>query len=221
MTETTLSLVRHGEVHNPNCIYYGRLPGYALSTLGRQQAEAAANVFAEANAFASATPFASANSFAAAALFSSPLLRARQTAEIILSRLPGIDLRMQLSSLLIEVGSPFDGLPRDELIRRNWDVYTGSQLPYEQPTDVLSRVLKFVGLVRRRYPGQHVIAVTHGDPIQFLAQWAKDQAVGPMNEDLPYPGPASISTFIFSEAAGSSALEGKPVYRYFDPARKR
>lgn len=206
MKETTLSLVRHGEVHNPKCIYYGRLPGYGLSALGRQQADTAAHFLAEA---------AEQDHNQVAAMFSSPLLRARQTAEIILSRLPGIDLRLQISSLLIEVGSPFDGLPRDELIRRNWDVYTGSKSPYEQPTDILGRMLKFTTLVCRRFPGQHVIAVTHGDPILFLAQWAQDQTIGEMNEEVPYPGPASISTFIFPAAPG-----GKPVYRYRDPARQ-
>ncbi len=50
---TTLYFVRHGQVHNPDGIYYGRLPGYALSASGR------------------------------AAVYCSPLLRTRQTARII------------------------------------------------------------------------------------------------------------------------------------------
>ena len=42
MTETStikVHLMRHGEVHNPGGILYGRLPGYHLSTLGHQMAQ--------------------------------------------------------------------------------------------------------------------------------------------------------------------------------------
>ena len=43
---TLVHLVRHGEVHNPEGILYGRLPGYHLSDLGRQMAEAVVPFFA-------------------------------------------------------------------------------------------------------------------------------------------------------------------------------
>ena len=33
MTKTIVHLVRHGEVHNPDRILYGRIPGYHLSTV--------------------------------------------------------------------------------------------------------------------------------------------------------------------------------------------
>src|SRR5665809_35607 len=39
---TVVHLLRHGEVHNPEGVLYGRLPGYHLSELGRQMAERAA-----------------------------------------------------------------------------------------------------------------------------------------------------------------------------------
>jgi broad specificity phosphatase PhoE len=39
MSVTTVHLVRHGEVHNPDGILYGRLPGWHLSDLGRQMAD--------------------------------------------------------------------------------------------------------------------------------------------------------------------------------------
>src|SRR5699024_4639722 len=38
MSTTTVHLVRHGEVHNPERILYGRLPGYRLSERGEQMA---------------------------------------------------------------------------------------------------------------------------------------------------------------------------------------
>ena len=43
---TVVHLLRHGEVHNPEKILYGRLPGYRLSDLGRAMAERAAEWFA-------------------------------------------------------------------------------------------------------------------------------------------------------------------------------
>jgi broad specificity phosphatase PhoE len=38
----TVHLLRHGEVHNPGRVLYGRLPGFKLSELGERQAMAAA-----------------------------------------------------------------------------------------------------------------------------------------------------------------------------------
>ncbi|MFE0028151.1 histidine phosphatase family protein [Amycolatopsis sp. NPDC059021] len=38
MTKTIVHLLRHGEVHNPEKVLYGRLPGYRLSDRGQQQA---------------------------------------------------------------------------------------------------------------------------------------------------------------------------------------
>ena len=35
-SETTVHLLRHGEVHNPEGVLYGRLPGFHLSELGRR-----------------------------------------------------------------------------------------------------------------------------------------------------------------------------------------
>jgi len=37
---TVVHLLRHGEVHNPNHVLYGRLPGYHLSANGRMMAAA-------------------------------------------------------------------------------------------------------------------------------------------------------------------------------------
>ncbi|MDD7928974.1 histidine phosphatase family protein [Microbacterium thalli] len=42
MPAARLHLVRHGEVHNPGRVLYGRLPGFGLSEDGRRMARAAA-----------------------------------------------------------------------------------------------------------------------------------------------------------------------------------
>ena len=62
---TTVHLLRHGEVHNPDRVLYGRLPGFGLSELGIAQAGLAADFLAQ-------RPIGH--------LVSSPLERAQQTA---------------------------------------------------------------------------------------------------------------------------------------------
>jgi len=65
-TRTTVHVVRHGEVHNPAKILYGRLPGFRLSELGRQLAKADAQALADRDV---------------THVVASPLERARETAE--------------------------------------------------------------------------------------------------------------------------------------------
>ena len=42
MVATLIHLVRHGEVHNPDRVLYGRIPGFHLSALGHRMAASAA-----------------------------------------------------------------------------------------------------------------------------------------------------------------------------------
>ena len=50
MALTRVHVMRHGEVHNPEGILYGRLPGYRLSERGQSQAQAVADAAALAGA---------------------------------------------------------------------------------------------------------------------------------------------------------------------------
>ena len=56
---------------------------------------------------------------------------------------------------------------------RNWDIYTGTEPPYEQPADILRRVQEFVAEVRAQHCGQRIALVTHGDVVMFMTLWAK------------------------------------------------
>jgi broad specificity phosphatase PhoE len=67
MPAARLHLVRHGEVHNPDGILYGRLPNFHLSDKGRLMADLAVAAVAEQG-----RPISK--------LLSSPLLRAQQSA---------------------------------------------------------------------------------------------------------------------------------------------
>lgn len=88
---TVVHLLRHGEVHNPNHVLYGRLPGFRLSTLGEQQADLA-------GAYLAQRPIGY--------LACSPLERARQTAAP-LAALTG--LTPVLDEHLIEAENKFEG----------------------------------------------------------------------------------------------------------------
>ena len=186
--KTTISFVRHGLVHNPRAIAYGRLPGFRLSDEGRRQAIGVRDALRH-------QPIA--------AIFSSPMLRARQTAGIILEAHPGLQVRV--SKLINEVHVPFDGWPLEKMVARNWDIYSNPDPAYEQPDDVIARVQRFVNRIRREYAERHVVAVTHGDVVAFTLLWAGRRAIDPANKHHldqlgvsdGYPVTASISTLTF------------------------
>src|SRR5690625_2767542 len=67
MARTLVHLLRHGEVHNPDSILYGRLAGYNLSDLGNEMARMAADDLVARGANVTH-------------VVSSPLERAQQTA---------------------------------------------------------------------------------------------------------------------------------------------
>jgi broad specificity phosphatase PhoE len=92
MAETTIvHLLRHGEVHNPNGVLYGRLPGYHLSATGRAMADAAADFFAER---------------IVATVYASPLTRAQETAQPVAGR---HGLPIVTDEGLIESGNVLEG----------------------------------------------------------------------------------------------------------------
>jgi len=89
----TVHLLRHGEVHNPDGVLYGRLPGFRLSELGERQAQAAADWLAGRDV---------------RHLVSSPLERARQTAAP-LAAATGLDVA--IDERLVEADNHLQGRP--------------------------------------------------------------------------------------------------------------
>lgn len=93
MPADRLHLVRHGEVHNPGGVLYGRLPHFHLSSRGEQMAELAAAELVESGR-------------SIAYLGSSPLLRTQQSAQPIASAL---GLEILTDERLIEPYNVFEG----------------------------------------------------------------------------------------------------------------
>jgi broad specificity phosphatase PhoE len=190
---TRISFVRHGEVFNPKRIVYGRLPRFHLSVKGLEEARATGRRL-------SASPIA--------AVFTSPMLRARQTAKLVTSSHRNIPI--SISTLLIEVCSPFQGRPNAEADRVKWNLFDGADCQFEQPADIVRRVRRFIDRTRRRLSGQHSVAVTHGDVVAFTILWAKgvdlhpDRRLDLRDHGFPdrYPSTGSVTTLIFGRSSG-------------------
>jgi|SRR5690606_6915808 broad specificity phosphatase PhoE len=185
---TTIHFVRHGEVHNPQQILYGRLPEYRLSENGQQQARAA-------GAYMSTRPLA--------AIFSSPQPRTQETAGYIAQHHP--HLTVTIDPRLDEIHSPYQGRPLSELAAMGWDLYSNIDPEFEQPADIVKRTREFIAFARQEYAGREIAAITHGDVIAFLFLVIKGvvPAAGHkpnfMELGLPeiYPNTASVSTVTF------------------------
>lgn len=91
-TQTIVHLVRHGEVHNPEGVLYGRLPGFRLSDLGRSQAETVARVLGQGHDIVS--------------IVASPLQRAQETAAPLAEAL---GLPVGIDDDIIEADNRFEG----------------------------------------------------------------------------------------------------------------
>lgn len=187
---TVIHLIRHGDVHNPDEIYYGRIPNFRLSEKGRGQAKSAGQ-------FIKSKPVT--------ALFASPQQRTQETAKIIAEQIGEIDIITD--ERLNEVYTPHDGMTMEALIARNFDLYTGNQPPYELAQDIQNRAVDFLNDIREKYPKQHVIGISHGDILTFSLMYAKQvgidmeakgnlEALGITDE---YPATASILSFSFED----------------------
>jgi broad specificity phosphatase PhoE len=150
---TVVHLLRHGEVHNPNHVLYGRLPGYHLSANGRMMAAAAAD-------YLDGRPVA--------AVFASPLERAQETAQPVADRL---GLQITTDDRLIESANVLEGksvslasLAVNPLNWKYlWNPFTPSWgEPYGQ---VVARVRQVIDRAREAARGQESVCVSHQLPI--------------------------------------------------------
>jgi len=202
--ETTLYLMRHGEVHNPDQILYGRMPDFYLSEEGKRQAQKAGEWLQDKDI---------------TQIYCSPMERAQQTAGIVAEYQEDIDPRHD--ERIIEILTPHEGRPLAELEALKWDMYTGNEPPYEVPETILERVHDFFEFVLDQHTGESVIAVGHGDILVF--PWLHAQGVTPevhmkdglMTFGLPeiYPATASIMTFTLTD----SPRKTRPTVSYTRP----
>lgn len=175
---TTIWLARHAEVHNPGQILYGRLPRMGLSPEGQRQARALGQ-------FLEDRPLA--------AIYSSPMLRARRTAETILAAHPELR-RIRLSSDLLEIRSGWQGEPLVALEAIDWDLYTHPRDDADETLQMIyARMLRWLKRMLRRHAGSEVVGVSHGDPILILTGALRGLPLDPQHIfPRPYIDPASL-----------------------------
>lgn len=144
---TKIFFVRHGEVDNPKKVWYGRLPGFDLSSEGKRQIIKTAK-------------FLSKNKINA--IYASPLLRAKQSAEIISKTL---NLPINYSDDLLEIKSSLQGKPNDYISSHTvkFNIFTDETIE-----DVNDRMQKFIKETISKHKGKNIAAVTHGDPIMIV-----------------------------------------------------
>ena len=151
---TIIYFVRHGKPDNPKGMIKGRLPGFPLNELGKEQSK-------ETGERLSSRPIA--------AIYSSPILRCRQTARIIQKYFPKISIKY--SNLVIEVKSKWQGRPYSLILNSSFREYLKDN--NEHPKKIAARMLRFCEKVKRKYPGQEVICVTHGGTVWALQKKLK------------------------------------------------
>lgn len=154
MTETIVHLLRHGEVHNPSGVLYGRLPGYQLSELGLAMAQRVADVVGDRDI---------------TSVVASPLERAQQTAAP-LAAARGVEI--VTDERVIESASKFEGegfgrgartLLNPRTWRYLWNPFTPSWgEPY---AEIAARMMAAVHDARAAALGHEAVIVSHQLPI--------------------------------------------------------
>lgn len=182
---TVVHLLRHGEVHNPEGVLYGRLPGYHLSANGRAMAEAAADHFADRNI---------------TTVYASPLTRAQETAQPVADR---HGLTLVTEDRLIESENVLEGttvslkhLARNPVNWRYlWNPFTPSW--GEAYTKVVARMWAAVERARDENTGAEAVCVSHQLPIWVTRLHAENRRLwhNPKSREC---GLGSVTSFTFS-----------------------
>jgi broad specificity phosphatase PhoE len=154
VTETTVHLMRHGEVFNPTGVLYGRLPGFRLSEAGEDMARTAAAWFADRDV---------------THLVASPLERAQQTAQ---PTSEALGLPIATDDRLIEAANSFEGKkfgvgdgsmkhPENWWRMRNpWKPSWGE--PYQE---IAARMIGAIATARDAARGHEAVCVSHQLPV--------------------------------------------------------
>jgi broad specificity phosphatase PhoE len=191
--------MRHGEVHNPEGILYGRLPEYHLSERGRAQAQSVADWLAKRDIVY---------------VVASPLERAQETAAPIAA---AHGLPIHVDDSLIESHNVFQGQkvsPGDGALRdpRNWKYLTNPFRPSwgEPYKQVAARMQRAVAEARLLGIGHEVVCVSHQLPVETLRRSMLGHRL-PHDTRRRMCDLASLNSFVFDD-------EELIDWKYWEPA---
>ena len=200
----SIIFLRHGQAkNNLERILTGRTPGVPLTEKGIDQAEKAAKFLEHMNI---------------SAIYSSPIERARHTAEIV-GKHNSLDVTIDDRLIELDMGK-FTGVPYDDIFTSHGNVfmkfYNGeleiAHNGVETFSEVKKRVLGIVDHVIENHPDQNVVLVTHMDPIKAMLSTVVDLTPTNLFELII----ANASLNIFREHKRKFSISGLNV---MDPTR--
>ncbi len=152
--------LRHGQAeNNTNRVLAGRRPGVPLTLTGLEQSEKIAKFL---------------KPFNISTIYSSPIERAKKTAEIV-SEHNSLEIKTDERLIELDMGK-FTGMPYDEIFEKHGNVflkfYEGdleiAHNGVETFIELKKRILDMVDFVIREHNDENVLLVTHMDPIKAL-----------------------------------------------------
>lgn len=202
MPAARIHLVRHGEVHNPGGVLYGRLPHFRLSERGHEMAALAAEALKEKDV-------------KIGAIYTSPLLRTQESAAHI-EKLFGIDAKTD--ERLIEPHNIFEGrkLSARTIAIRPHLVYH-LRNPYspswgESYVSIVARMVEAMTELAAKTEGGDLVIVTHQLPIWITHRHLEGSKLA-HNPQKRRCSLSSITTFEVTK-------DGLVEVDYIDPAAK-
>jgi len=191
--------LRHAQAkNNTERILAGRTEGVPLTEIGIKQAEQTAQLLKHMNI---------------SAIYSSPIERAKHTAEIA-GKYNSLDITIDDRLNELDMGK-FTGMPYDEIFKSHGNVfmkfYNGeleiAHNGVETFPDVKKRILGIVDHVIEKHPDENVLLVTHMDPIKAMLSTIVDLSPTNLFELII----ANASLNIFREKDRKFSLSGLNV----------
>ena len=177
-----LFLIRHGEAESNVKWINNSLPEtekYPLTKKGREQAEVIAKSFKKEKIDL---------------IFSSPVLRAKETAEIIGDKL-GLEVVFDKRLREIDLGE-FNNKNYDELHEAypsKESRVSNTKYGVESGVDVRKRLEEFLGEINEKYQGKNIAVISHGDPVQIFYGLARGLSLEDSFEEW-YPQTGAVKS---------------------------
>jgi len=198
VSRTLVHLLRHGKVHNPKEILYGRLPGYPLAASGRAMAAGVADFLSGSDI---------------TYLAASSLQRAAQTAAPLASAF-GLDIATD--DRIIEAANAFEGLAfginRTLGNPRAWAKLRDPRTPSwgEPYLDIAHRMLAAIYTAVQAAEGHEAVLVSHQLPIVTARRYLNGQRLwhDPRHRSCSV---ASLTTLSFTDGVYSGSSYREPV----------
>ncbi len=194
MTQSTLILlVRHGQTPTTGTVLPGRAPGLHLSERGRAQADAVAERL---------------SGLPVHAVYSSPLERARETAEPTAAR-AGLTVNEDAGLLECDFGdwtgaalAGLTGLPEWQTVQHNPSAF---RFPNgEGFSGMQARIVDSLEGLRAAHPGAVVVCFSHADPIKAAVAHALGTHLDLFQRIMI--SPASVSAISYTDGQAPAVL---------------